>query len=70
MALEELIRTLKEGNFKQAYLIAEQLKKDGVQATTINFNIYPIFKAYLRTDKAKAEEIAKEFINYKLECWL
>ena len=70
MGLEDLTKALEEGKFKDAYLIAEQLKKDGVPTTAINFYIYPIFKVYLRRDRAKAEEIAKEFINYKFECWL
>ncbi len=68
--LGKLINLLERGRFNDARDYADELLKDSVPQTWINYSCASYFKDLARTNKRRAERLARVFQEYRWECWL
>lgn len=68
--LVRLVELIKKGKFEQARDYADDILKEGIPETSINQACYCYFDGLVRTNKRRAERLARVFQEYKWECWL
>jgi len=68
--LEKLLKLLENGRFNQAKEYADKLRSKDIPETNINQACYDYFEHLIRTNKRRAERLARVFQEYRWECWL
>jgi len=68
--LGKLINLLERGRFNDARDYADGLLERGIPKTLINYSCASYFGDLARTNKRKAERLARVFQEYRWEGWL
>lgn len=68
--LEKLVELLRKGRYGAARDYADNLLEGGIPETLINSSCHGYFSLLNRTQRRRAERLAKVFQDYRWQYWL